>query len=863
MASPDTSLLIQVQGRIVFLMLVVPLCSITPLGAAGDATSTFDTHIVPASIPGSGVPGQDYPLLSAVPDTGFFCKDQPLPGYYADTALEAACQVFHFCHPDGRQDSFLCPNGTVFSQQYFVCDWWYNVDCAASEKYGRKTIVAAAVTDQVAGALGKGGFNPASVEDGANIKSIHHPVPLSTPPSSHKQTQNTLMPRTAAPEPHTPPAIRRTISQHPTAQTLPQASLTQDLPLTRPVLSNQSVPLTSQPLQNPPLKKQANRSSQSSTSNPANESNPDSVPQSSVTYTQYSNNLPFPQDSFIQSHQSIYQTLPQSTVTQNHSPTHHFPSQLVSKQHPRFPTLFREDVTDLPPIRTHFPSVEQPSSPRLSPVTLHNANNANIDLNSSESLRDETHTFPAQVNEQANSLASSQFKKDHAGKHDFRVSLEAGNYWTDLHVPHEEERVLYDEVYSATLFPPNIPQVADVYDAARGTVHIDVVKETVGGSSFPALPASTHEIFLTKGSLLPVPKPHRIQTKPKHKPVISNRIPRTQDLATTHEDSWRGISSSLVIPDSHDHVQSRHSLPPLHHLLSGHYIPNATSTSLAATSDSTPPHPLGATRDSTPPHPLAATHDSTFPHHVWRPSYGPFPLSQVTSPTSDVTLSSFHSLPQARSISSAMPEPSQVSNAQLSSRESFRVINETFPPSYSSVTNHNSFFSELHDTSEPSQLPSTVYKSLPVHQGTTESRLLPSVVHKSPAQLHGIPKPYQLPLTTHKSPAGHHDTSEPPSQSFTVSSPVEHFSTQDPLQLSFVVHKSPAEHHDTPEPLSLSSTVHNSPETRSRPLPNSRQSFLVIHEKLPLRQGAELPPHHVLLLTDNLPVQPRPFELPS
>ncbi len=28
--------------------------------------------------------------------------------------------------------SFLCPNGTVFNQEVFACDWWFNVDCAAS-----------------------------------------------------------------------------------------------------------------------------------------------------------------------------------------------------------------------------------------------------------------------------------------------------------------------------------------------------------------------------------------------------------------------------------------------------------------------------------------------------------------------------------------------------------------------------------------------------------------------------------------------------------------------------------------------------------------------------------------------------------
>ncbi|XP_068233969.1 uncharacterized protein [Palaemon carinicauda] len=88
-----------------------------------------------ASIPGGGVPGEDYPILASVPDTGFSCADQEFPGYYADTDDEAGCQVFHICQFDDRQDSFLCPNGTIFNQQYFVCDWWFNVDCAATEQF--------------------------------------------------------------------------------------------------------------------------------------------------------------------------------------------------------------------------------------------------------------------------------------------------------------------------------------------------------------------------------------------------------------------------------------------------------------------------------------------------------------------------------------------------------------------------------------------------------------------------------------------------------------------------------------------------------------------------------------------------------
>ena len=47
--------------------------------------------------------------------------------------------------------SFLCPNGTLFSQQVFVCDWWFNVDCgAAADQYG-----AVAGAFGGAGALGE------------------------------------------------------------------------------------------------------------------------------------------------------------------------------------------------------------------------------------------------------------------------------------------------------------------------------------------------------------------------------------------------------------------------------------------------------------------------------------------------------------------------------------------------------------------------------------------------------------------------------------------------------------------------------------------------------------------------------------
>ena len=86
------------------------------------------------SIPGE--PGEDYPILGSVPDTSFQCSGQVEGGYYADP--EGECQVFHICAGGGEglslsKYSFLCPNGTLFNQQYFVCDWWFNVDCSQAE----------------------------------------------------------------------------------------------------------------------------------------------------------------------------------------------------------------------------------------------------------------------------------------------------------------------------------------------------------------------------------------------------------------------------------------------------------------------------------------------------------------------------------------------------------------------------------------------------------------------------------------------------------------------------------------------------------------------------------------------------------
>ena len=62
-------------------------------------------------------------------------KNIILPGYYADPSPPSHCQIFHVCSstPSTTIFSFLCPNGTLFNQAYFICDWFFNVDCHQAE----------------------------------------------------------------------------------------------------------------------------------------------------------------------------------------------------------------------------------------------------------------------------------------------------------------------------------------------------------------------------------------------------------------------------------------------------------------------------------------------------------------------------------------------------------------------------------------------------------------------------------------------------------------------------------------------------------------------------------------------------------
>merc|ERR1712227_293149 len=116
--------------KMITLGLTLSLCLVSV--AKGQEVDPYEA--LSATIPGE--PGEDYHIFAFPPDTSFICDGQ-IQGYYADP--EADCQSFHICANLGdgglTKYSLLCPNGTLFNQQYFICDWWFNVDCSLSESF--------------------------------------------------------------------------------------------------------------------------------------------------------------------------------------------------------------------------------------------------------------------------------------------------------------------------------------------------------------------------------------------------------------------------------------------------------------------------------------------------------------------------------------------------------------------------------------------------------------------------------------------------------------------------------------------------------------------------------------------------------
>jgi len=93
-----------------------------------------------STIPGE--PGVDYPILSSMQDTQFDCEGKIFGGFYADPDTD--CQGYHVCLQDPANSnrmypiSSLCPNGTIFNQEIFTCEWWFNVDCTLATSFYSK-----------------------------------------------------------------------------------------------------------------------------------------------------------------------------------------------------------------------------------------------------------------------------------------------------------------------------------------------------------------------------------------------------------------------------------------------------------------------------------------------------------------------------------------------------------------------------------------------------------------------------------------------------------------------------------------------------------------------------------------------------
>ena len=109
-------------------------------------------------------------------------------GYYTDT--ETQCQVFHICTSTDKSElttvSFLCPNGTIFNQNYFICDWWFNFDCSEAEglyslndKIAAEREAASQSADGAQAAYGAPGPAPAPQRN--NVKAAPPPPPPAPP----------------------------------------------------------------------------------------------------------------------------------------------------------------------------------------------------------------------------------------------------------------------------------------------------------------------------------------------------------------------------------------------------------------------------------------------------------------------------------------------------------------------------------------------------------------------------------------------------------------------------------------------------------------------------------------------------------
>ena len=78
--------------------------------------------------------------------------------------------MFHICTADGQgglsKYSFLCPNGTIFNQNYFICDWWFNFDCSEAEALAaEKNAELAAAREEASASADQASYEAPSADD--------------------------------------------------------------------------------------------------------------------------------------------------------------------------------------------------------------------------------------------------------------------------------------------------------------------------------------------------------------------------------------------------------------------------------------------------------------------------------------------------------------------------------------------------------------------------------------------------------------------------------------------------------------------------------------------------------------------------
>merc|ERR1712004_716285 len=77
---------------------------------------------------------QPLPITVAETYTGFDSRSKPHQNrHYADP--EAGCEIYHFCHADGKQDTYHCGYGTLFNEYLGTCDYKNNVHCTSGDGY--------------------------------------------------------------------------------------------------------------------------------------------------------------------------------------------------------------------------------------------------------------------------------------------------------------------------------------------------------------------------------------------------------------------------------------------------------------------------------------------------------------------------------------------------------------------------------------------------------------------------------------------------------------------------------------------------------------------------------------------------------